>query len=472
MSKSSQVAALTAEIASLRAQLLERDKQITLLSERIRELERRLGGNSRNSGRPPSSDGLAKPRAKGGRKRGSRRPGGQPGHKGSTLKRSATPDHVVDHFPERCQGCGLALDGQGMEFHSARQVHDLPEPRPLEVTEHRAHRCRCRGCGQRTVAAYPDGVCAPVQYGPRIGSLILYLSVAQLLPMKRLREALLHLHGVSLSQGTVHSVMRRAAARYAGFRHHLRSTLAAAPVAHFDETGMRVAGRLRWFHVACTGLLCQFRLGESRGDIMAEATGVAVHDHWRPYWRMTAAEHGLCNAHILRELQALVDNDDEIWAENSRDLLLEAIGAARRGRPSGGRVAELEDHCDLLVGDGIRHHEALPALRSKRKGRPKRRPGHNLAIRLRDHKAETLRFLRNPAVPPTNNMVEQDLRFLKVKQKISGSFRTEAGAMAFAVVRSLVETARKQGWDIITTLRMDPELLIAMLRTEGPLPET
>ena len=170
MSESSQVAALTAEIAALRAQLLERDRQITLLSERIRELERRLGGNSRNSGRPPSSDGLAKPRAKGGRKSGSRRPGGHPGHQGSTLKRSATPDHVVNHFPERCGGCG-----------------------------------------RRTVAAYPDGVCAPVQYGPRIGSLILYLSTAQLLPIKRLREALLHLHGVSLSQGTVHSVMRRAA---------------------------------------------------------------------------------------------------------------------------------------------------------------------------------------------------------------------------------------------------------------------
>ena len=457
----------------MRAQLLERDKQITLLSERIRELERMLGGNSRNSGRPPSSDGLAKPRAKDGRKRGSRRPGGQPGHQGSTLKRSATPDHVVDHFPERCQGCGLAFDGQGMEFHSARQVHDLPEPRPLEVSEHRAHRCRCRGCGQRTVAAYPDGVCAPVQYGPRIGSLILYLSVAQLLPMKRLRETLLHLHGVSLSQGTVHSVMRRAAAAYAGFWHHLRSTLAAAPVAHFDETGMRVAGRLRWFHVACTGLVCQFRLGESRGDIMAEATGVAVHDHWKPYWRMTAAEHGLCNAHILRELQALVDNDDEVWA-GQHDL--PPVGGDQCGEGADGHraVGSLNSRTTTtsLSATASEHHEALPALRSKRKGRPKRRPGHNLAIRLRDHKAETLRFLRNPAVPPTNNMVEQDLRFLKVKQKISGSFRTEAGAMAFAVVRSLVETARKQGWDIIQVLRMDPELLIAMLRTEGPLPET
>ena len=372
MSKSSQVAALTAEIASLRAQLLERDKQITLLSERIRELERMLGGNSRNSGRPPSSDGLAKPRAKDGRKRGSRRPGGQPGHQGSTLKRSATPDHVVDHFPERCQGCGLAFDGQGMEFHSARQVHDLPEPRPLEVTEHRAHRCRCRGCGQRTVAAYPDGVCAPVQYGPRIGSLILYLSVAQLLPMKRLRETLLHLHGVSLSQGTVHSVMHRAAAAYAGFRHHLRSTLAAAPVAHFDETGMRVAGRLRWFHVACTGLVCQFRLGEGRGDIMAEATGVAVHDHWKPYWRMTAAEHGLCNAHILRELQALVDNDDEVWAGNFRDLPTCWRRSVRQGaeghRAVGSPNSRTTTTSLSATASGTMRH-FLPCVRNERAGR-------------------------------------------------------------------------------------------------------
>ena len=152
--------------------------------------------------------------------------------------------------------------------------------------------------------------------------------------------------------------------------------------------------------------------------------------------------------------------------------LLEAIGTAKDGRPTDGRIAELEDHYDLLVGDGIRHHEALPALRSKRKGRPKRRPVHNLAIRLHDHRAETLRFLRNPAVPPTNNMAEQDLRPLKVKQKISGSFRTEAGAKAFAVLRSLVETARKQGWDIIPALRTDPELLAVMLRTEAPIPET
>ena len=447
MSESSQAAALAAEIASLKAQLHERDsqiagltatvarlnEQIAALSERIRELGRMLGKNSGNSGKPPSSDGLAKPNAKPKAKSGSgsRRPGGQPGHRGSALKRSAAPDHVVNHYPDKCRGCGL-----------------------------------------RTAAEYPAGVRAPVQHGPRIGSLILYLSAAQLIPVKRLREALLHLHGVSLSQGTVHSVLRRAAERHAGFWRHLRSELAAAPVKHFDETGMRVGGRLRWFHVACTGLLCQFRLGGSRGDIMAEAAGIAVHDHWKPYFSMPDAEHAVCSAHLLRELQALVDHDDEVWAENMRDHLLEAIGAAKGGSPPARRTAEIENHYDLLAGDGIRHHEALPALRSKRKGRPRRRPGHNLAIRLRDFKAETLRFLRDPAVPPTNNMAERDLRLLKVKQKISGSFRTEAGARDFAVLRSLAGTARKQGWDIIPALRTDPEILTAMLRTGGPLPQT
>ena len=259
----------------------------------------------------------------------------------------------------------------------------------------------------QAAAAYPAGVRAPVQYGPRIGSLILCLSAAQLIPVKRLSEALLHLYGVSLSQGTVCSVPRRAAARHAGFWHHLRSKLAAAPARHFDETRMRVGGRLRWFRAASAGLLCRFRLGESRGDIMAEAAGIAVHDHWKPYFSMPDTEHAVCSALLLRGPQALADHDDEIWAENMRDCLQEAIGAAKGGSPPDRRTAEIENHYDLLAGDGIRHHEALPALRSKRKGRPRRRPGYSPAVRLRDYRAETLRFLRDPAVPPTNNTAER-----------------------------------------------------------------
>ena len=185
----------------------------------------------------------------------------------------------------------------------------------------------------------------------------------------------------------------------------------------------------------------------------------------------------MCCAHIGRELQGLVDTDGEVWAENMRDHLNEALAAARAARKTGvwlteQQITSLEQHYDLLVGDGIAHHEALPPLRAARKGRPKRRPGHNLAIRLRDFRDATLRFLRNPAVPPTNNTAEQDIRCCKIKQKISGSFRTADGAEAFAILRSLVETGRKQNWNPLSVFTADPEMLIKGLRTaDGPAPE-
>ena len=434
-------AASAAETARLQALLAERDSaieglrdEVRRLAERIAELERMLSRNSRNSGKPPSSDGLSKPKSapKG---KGGRRPGGQPGHPGSTLKPSEDPDRIVEHMPEVCGGCGAG-----------------------------------------TVADFPRGVDGPVQYGPRIVSLILYFSTVQLMPLKRLRTLLADVFGVSMSQGTIHAAIRRAAGGCAGFWRQVREMAAKAPVKHFDETGMRVAGSLRWVHVACTALLCHFRLGDSRGDVMAEAAGIAVHDHWKPCFRIEGVEHGACLAHLMRELAGLVESDDEIRAENMRDHLRSTLAIARDARrrrapPADELVAAAERHCDLLVGDGIAHREALPPLSSKRKGRPKRRPGHNLAIRLRDFKAGTLRFLRDPSVPATNNLAERDIRPLKVKQKISGSFRTEAGAREFAILRSTVETARKQGWNLLSALQADPDMLAAALRADGPAPE-
>ena len=197
--------ALKAQLAQYGRQLAERDRRlaeygelVARLNERIAELERKKGKNSRNSGKPPSSDGLAKPRAKDRRRRGSRSSGGQPGHRGSTLRRSETPDHIVDHFPEACKGCDLPLDGGNAEVDAVRQVHDLPEPRPLEVTEHRVHACECARCGSRTAAGFPEGVGAPVQYGPNVGALVAYLSVAQLIPLNRVRRMLHTVHGLSL----------------------------------------------------------------------------------------------------------------------------------------------------------------------------------------------------------------------------------------------------------------------------------
>ena len=364
-------------------------------------------------------------------------------------------------------------DGGNAQVQATRQVHDLPEPRPLEVIEHRVHACECDRCGSRTVAGFPGGVDASVQYGSNVGALVAHLSVAQLIPLNRIRQVLRSVHGLLPSEGTIHSIIRRAAARHADFHRFLRRVVALAPVKHFDGTGMRVAGMLRWLHVGSTVSACHFRLGESRGDVMAEATGIAVHDHFSSQFSdLGHVLHALCSGHLVRECQAMVDADDEIWAENMRDLLYGAMSAAHDGRLTERRAAVIEEHHDALVGDGIAHHGALPPLPSKRKSNPKRRTGHNLVIRLRDFRTEILRFLRNPAVPPANSMAEQDFRCAKVKQRISGSFRTVSGMEDFAVLRSSIETARKRGWNVLRTLQADADQLIALFSAEGPVPES
>jgi transposase len=291
------VAALQAENASLKA--------------RLAELERRLGLNSSNSGKPPSSDGLKKPaRVTSLRDRSGKKPGGQKGHKGETLRQVADPDVVIDHYPSACSGCGAGLDPDTSVGHSARQVFDLPEPRPLVVTEHRAHDCRCAACGAQTRALFPDGVNAPVQYGPRIGAFVLYLLHYQLLPEKRLVELLADLLGVKLAAATIARISRDCARRFRDFADVVRDHIAAAPVKHMDETGFRIGGTTRWLHVASTALLTFYRVCAKRGSLLANVAGIVIHDHWKPYYTMPGVLHALCNAHCaFRRSRSLVDRD-------------------------------------------------------------------------------------------------------------------------------------------------------------------
>ena len=269
---------LIALIAALRA-------ENESLKARIAELERQLGLNSSNSGKPPSSDGLKKPaRVTSLRERSAKKPGGQKGHKGETLRQVADPDDVVDHYPSACSGCGAGLDPDTSVGHSARQVFDLPEPQPLIVTEHRAHDCRCPACGAETRAPFPDGVNAPVQYGPRIGAFVLYLLHYQLLPEKRLVELLADLLGVKLVTATIARISQDCARRFQGFADVVRDHIAAAPVKHMDETGFRIGGRTQWLHIASTALLTFYRVCAKRGSLLVNVAGIVVHDHWKPLY--------------------------------------------------------------------------------------------------------------------------------------------------------------------------------------------
>ena len=459
---------------------LSKDDLITLLlvqEARIAELERRLGLNSSNSGKPPSSDGLKKPpRVSSLREPSGKKTGGQKGHPGETLRRVETPNATVDHFPETCPACGEPLTAAMATDHVARQVFDIPEPRPLNVTEHRAHICRCAACGTQTRAAFPEGIAAPVQYGTRIAAFVLYLLHYQLLPEKRLAELMADLFGVHLVTATIARISQDCAQRFQGFADAVRDGVAAAPVKHMDETGLRIGGKTQWLHIASTILLTFYRISQRRGSLLAQVTGVVVHDHWKPYYTMQGVLHALCNAHHLRELKALIEIEKEDWARQMQRLLRRACHAANLARERGihlkPRLVEcFERRYDAIVSEGLAFHEAGPPLAraatkagGKRRGRLPRRTGHNLLLRFQTRKEDTLRFLHDPSVPFTNNQAERDGRMMKLRQKISGGFRSIQGASDFAVIRSFISTARKQGWSIIEALISDPSNLAKSLR--------
>jgi transposase len=360
--------------------------------------------------------------------------------------------------------------------HGGRQVFDLPEPRPLVVTEHRAHDCQCATCGTQTRASFPDGVNAPVQYGQRITAFVLYLLHYQLLPEDRLAELMADLFGVKMVAATIARMSQSGAERLQDLARAVCTLVAGAPVKHMDETGFRIGGKTQWLHVASTTLLTFYRVCAKRGSLLANVVGIVVHDHWKPYYTMPSVLHALCNAHHLRELKALVEIEKEEWARKMQRLLRRACHVTNRARDRDvalkPRLVERFESCyDAILAEGFAFHDAqsplapvIPQAGCKHRGRTPRRTGHNLLLRLATRKQDALRFLHDPAVPFSNNQAERDARMMKVKQKISGGFRCDASAVDFAIIRSIIATAKKQGWNIIHALTQDPKSMAASLR--------
>ena len=449
------VAHQTALIEQLRA-------EVTALRAENAELTRRLGQNSRNSSKPPSSDSpFAKSAPRSLRRRSGRQPGGQPGHPGSTLALVADPDERVRHEPGPCAGCGRDLADAPEVGVERRQVFDLP-PLTVRVTEHQLIARRC-GCGVTTCGAAPAGVSAPVQYGPRVTAIILYLYVGQFLSKKRTAAALAELFSTPVSDATVAAMTRRAAAGLGEFCDVVAERIIAAEVAGFDETGLRVAGRLHWVHCARTDkytlITCHAKRGREGIDdagVLGRFRGTAVHDAWAPYDTYLDAEHQLCCAHALRELQAVADaagpDAGWCWATQAADALVamqrlvaEAVTAARDAVDAGA-LAEQVHRYRSAVQIGI----TQTAARSD----AVMRKHHALARRLRDREDDYLRFTRDWRIPPDNNGSERDIRMIKLRQKISGCLRTLAGARQFCAIRSYLSTAAKHGLHFFETLVM------------------
>jgi transposase len=436
-------------------------KEIAELKRRVADLEERLGRNPRNSSMPPSAELFSKPpspsRAE--RRAAGRKPGKQPGDPGAHLAQVAEPDAVVHHVPDTCSSCGSGLDDAGVVGVESRQVFDLPEIR-LSVTEHRAERRRC-ACGCVTKATFPEVATAPACYGPGIRALAAYLSVHQHLPMDRMAQLFSDVLHAPVSVGALASMVTEAADALPPFLDVTRSLLHDAPAVHFDETGGRVEGSLHWVHSASTELLtlidCHKRRGCAAMDdfgVIAEMSGVAVHDGWKPY-RHYKIDHALCNAHHLRELLAVGIGWDQGWANDLADLLREAKRCVEEARDDG------LDHLDgaTLHSIRVRYGQLVakgflanpPPTTGKRTGYEKK--AHNLLTRLDSQRADVLRFTVDFAVPFDNNQAERDIRMVKLQQKISGSWRTLTGAKNFCAIRSYVSTMRKHDADILAGLR-------------------
>ena len=444
-----------------REQIAQLQTQLLSLSEQVKTLHERLAKDSHNSHLPPSSDRFGR-KVKSLRKKSGKTSGGQPGHPGASLQWSSTPDEVTLRAVEQCEACQQDLRTVEVCGKERRQVVDVP-PARLFVREYQAEQKRCPQCQHLTVASFPQEASAPLHYGARIGAIAVYLTQQQLLPLARACEVMKDLLGVQMSEATVGELIQRCARQLAPVEDEIKAALRQAEVIHQDETGLIVAGKRHWMHVTCTPTLTHYHVDASRGQpaleaigILPQFAGISIHDGWGAYF-LYECEHAVCLVHVLRELVAL-DEQGHAWAADLKDLFLEMKAATNEARASGKLRVDPQEVMDWeaqflrLLDQG---DQACPRATSPpgQRGRCKQSDARNLLDRLRKQQKAVLTFLEDLRVDFENNLAERDLRMVKVQQKVSGCFRSLAGAHAFARIRGYVSTLRKQGRPLLSALQ-------------------
>lgn len=459
------IARLFDELDTLRVVIEGLQARMTLLEAENQELRGKLAKNSQNSSKPPSTDGYKKPKPKSLRKPSGKKSGGQKGHTPARLERVENPDHTILHPVLNCQECGHSLKQNPVSGHRSRQVIDLP-PLKLEVTEHQVELKLCPDCGCQNEGVFPAEAKTSVQYGSRIKSLLVYLNQYQLLPYERTVQLVEDLFSRTISQGTLYDWNRACFENLESSEERIRQAILASEVVHFDETGIRKQGKLHWLHAASTEQLTFYGLHARRGKeamdelgILPHYTGRAVHDHWKSYFTFSC-EHSLCNAHHLRELTYLAEQEKQDWAKPMIALLLEAKKASESMPENclaegSSELTSILLRYDALIQEGLAQNLPSPEEKSgkKKRGRPKQSKAKNLLDRLRDFKDQVLAFLVHPRVPFDNNQGERDLRMAKLKQKISGCFRGPDGGKIFSRIRGYVSTLRKNDLNILAGIQ-------------------
>ena len=448
--------------------LLARVQQLeTLVQEQataIQALQDQLAKNSGNSGKPPGSDGLKKPRTRSLRQKTGRKPGGQKGHQGHTLRMSDKPDHIEPHHLDQCPHCQGDLSSISPSGYARLQVFDVPPVR-LEVTEHQAEIKGCPHCRITVQAEFPPEVTHPVQYGSRLKAQASYLNNYHFIPHARTVELFGDFYGHTPAPALVKEANQAVETGSEPALAAIYDQLIQAEVEHFDESGLRVAGQTQWLHVAGTEALTYYQVHPKRGQeamrdigILPNFNGRAVHDHWPSYQTFDNCDHAYCNAHHLRELQFVTDQYQQPWAQQMAQLLLDIKAevdqtALVADALAPERITHFEQRYDDILQQGFQANLPPTDPPPKQRGRPKQSPPKNLLDRLDQHKPEVLAFMYDFRIPFDNNLAERDVRMVKVKQKVSGAFRTEQGAKTFCAIRSYISTVRKQGGNIIDAIQ-------------------
>lgn len=435
--------------------------------ERIKRLEDQIARNSSNSNKPPSSDGLNKPSPKSLRKRHGKKSGGQVGHQGNTLKAVEKPDYTEIHRVQECECCQSNLESVKVEGVEKRQVFDIPKVK-MAVTEHQAEIKICPQCGEKNKGKFPAGVSQAVQYGVETKAVAVYFNQYQMIPLARTKEMIEALYGQPIAEGSLISACQDVAERTLPVNEQIKAQITQKEaVVHFDETGVRVDGKLHWLHSASTDRLTSYTIHTKRGHkamddvgILPNLQGYAIHDGWKSYFKYPL-KHGLCNVHHLRRLQFLEERYPQPWVPKMSELLLkmkQAVETAQQKgmkRLPGKQQNSFIRRYNKLLLEGYRDNP--PAQRDerqgKKRGRIKQNPARNLLNEFSEHKSSVLAFMIDFRVPFDNNQAERDVRMMKVKLKISGCFRTPVGADIFCNIRGYISTARKNGVNSIDALR-------------------
>ena len=432
---------------------------------RLKRLEDMLNMNSSNSSKPPSTDNKLTKTKKSSTSQSKKKRGAQVGHKGKNLKIVAMPNKTEKLIPVECSCCKNSLTNSSSLKFEKRQLFDLPDVK-MHVTEYQAHTVECSRCHTLNKADFPDKINATTQYGDNLKSFVSYLNAYQMLPYERIAETIQDLASHEMSTGTIYNFLNTHYDNLEKFEEVLKNSLLKEDILHSDETGVNIKAKLHWIHVASSSVMTYYMLHQKRGriamddmEIIPNYDGILVHDHWKPYNHYTNATHSYCNAHILRELNGITEKESVVWSQDMHTLLTNMNNAVHKAKEgdkeylSNAQIEKFTKNYEKIIKGALQYYPVPDKTEKKARGKPKQEKGKNLLDRLSKYQEEHLRFLSDFRVPFTNNLAERDLRMIKVKEKISGTFMSFRGGEIFCRIRSYISTLKKNNVAVLQGLK-------------------